>query len=104
MGMGRLGRRDDCIHVVRDRRRRYCAYGIVEQERMLRDNADLGAQRFNRKIANVDAIDQDAADLHHRNAELDRPAYSSRRRSFPPCDHLPRLHREIDIFQYRGFA
>ncbi len=78
------------------------AHGRREEERVLRDHADLAAQRVERHVAHVGAVDRHAPALDVVEARDQR-----RERRLPGAgvadqrDRLPGLELEVDVVQHR---
>jgi hypothetical protein len=81
------------------------AHRVVEEHRLLRDESDLAAQAFERRVLHVDAVDQHGAFRHVveprqqvDERRLARPARAHDR------DHLARPRLEADVAERRPVA
>ena len=76
------------------------AHGVVEQHRLLRDHADLRAQRGQRDVAHVAAIDEQASggDIEEARNQMHQRALACAARS-DDGHHFSGAHFEIDVAQ-----
>ena len=76
------------------------AHGVVEQDGVLGDDADLPPQRGQRDVAHVVAVDQDAAAAHVEEArdQVHQRALAGAARAHDG-QHLALLHLQVDVAQ-----
>ena len=75
---------------------------VVEQHRLLRDDADLRAQRIQRHVPHIVVVDQNlpAADVKESRNQVHQRALARAARS-NHRQHLARLHFQIDVVQHQ---
>src|SRR5581483_9285489 len=99
---GARGRLDGGVVEVAASERDVLPDGRREEEGVLRDDADLAAERVQLEIADVDAVDEHASSVHVVEAR-----YQRRQRRLPGArvtdqrDRRPRCDVEIDVAQDR---
>ncbi len=75
---------------------------VGEQERVLEHDADVVAQRIEAHVANVGAVDRDAARVHVVEArQHQRDGRLARSRAADERDRFARRDREIEVAQHR---
>ena len=77
------------------------AHRVVEQHRLLRHDADLRPQRGQRKIADVDAVHQNASagDIEKARDEVHQRGLA-RAAAADDRQHLAGLHLQVDALQH----
>ena len=103
VGIGGLGRGHDVVHrLARVAVGDIGAHGVVEEEGELGDDRDLRPQRAQRVVADVDAVDGDAAFtdvVEARNQVGDRALAAAAHAD--EGHHLAGIDREVDVLEHR---
>ena len=84
----------------RDGRRRCCCDGVIEQDGVLGDDGDLGAQRGDGQVADVVSVDEQppAGDIEEARQQMDQRGLAGAAGA-DDGDHLARADLQIDVVQ-----